>query len=51
MNNDLDVKSAFDSLYQTVSELHRKREGLSGKDIKNVLDALCKIDVVLQCIF
>jgi cysteinyl-tRNA synthetase len=51
MNNDLDVKSAFDSLYETVSELHGKLEGLSGKDIKNVLDALSKIDLVLQCIF
>ena len=25
MNNDLDVKAAFDSLYETVSELHEKR--------------------------
>ena len=50
MNNDLDVKSAFDSLYQTISKLHEKRQSLSGKDIKNVLDALSKIDVVLQCI-
>ena len=37
MNNDLDVKSAFDSLYETISELHEKRQLLSAKKIKNVL--------------
>jgi len=51
MNNDLDVKSAFDSLYGTICELHKTRESLSVKDAKNILDSLRRIDSVLQCIF
>ena len=51
MNNDLDVKTAFDSLYETISELHKKRESLSDKDVKNVMSDLRRIDSVLQCIF
>ena len=38
MNKDLDVKTAFDGLYEAVSELHRKREALSVKDVENTLD-------------
>ena len=26
MNNDLDVKAAFDCLYETISELHENRD-------------------------
>ena len=51
LNDDLDVKSAFDNLYQKITELHRKRQTLSEKEIKNVLSDLHKIDSVLQCIF
>ena len=51
MNNDLDVKTAFDNLYETISELHKKRESLSVKDVKNLMDDLRRIDSVLQCIF
>jgi cysteinyl-tRNA synthetase len=51
MNNDLDVKTAFDSLYETISELYRTRESLSVKDQKNLLNGLRRIDSVLQCIF
>ena len=51
MNNDLDVKTAFDSLYETISELHKKRESLSVKDVKNIMDDLRRIDSVLQFIF
>jgi cysteinyl-tRNA synthetase len=51
MNNDFDVKSAFDSLYETVSELHKRRRSLSEKNLKNTLSELHKIDNVLQCIF
>ncbi len=29
MDNDLDVKTAFDNLYETISEIHRKRETLN----------------------
>ena len=51
MNNDLDVKAAFDSLYETIGELYRTRESLSVEDSKNLLNVLSRIDSVLQCIF
>jgi cysteinyl-tRNA synthetase len=51
MNNDLDVKAAFDSLYETIGELYRMRESLSVKDSRNLLNGLRRIDSVLQCIF
>ncbi len=51
MNNDLDVKTAFDSLYEIISELQKKRESLSLKDKQNVKNDLHRIDSVLQCIF
>ena len=51
LNEDLDVKSAFDNLYQTIRELHEIRQTLSEKEIKNALSDLRKIDSVLQCIF
>jgi len=51
MNNDLDVKAAFDSLYKTIGELYRMRESLSAKDSENLLNELRRIDSVLQCIF
>jgi cysteinyl-tRNA synthetase len=51
LNNDLDVKSAFDNLYETVSKLHEKLQFVNAKTIKNALDDLRKIDMVLQCIF
>src|SRR5208282_6349595 len=37
MNNDLDVKTAFDSLYDAINRLHKKRESLSVTDVKNVI--------------
>jgi cysteinyl-tRNA synthetase len=51
MNNDLDVESAFDSLNQTIAEIHQTRASLSAEDIKNVLSDLRKVDGALQCIF
>ncbi len=51
MNNDLDVKTAFDGLYEVVSELHKKREALSAKEVKNVVSDLRRIDSVFQFIF
>jgi cysteinyl-tRNA synthetase len=50
MNNDLDVKGAFDSLAKTISELYEMRELLSLKDVKNALNNLQKADSVLRCI-
>jgi cysteinyl-tRNA synthetase len=50
MDNDLDVKTAFDGVYETISELHKKRETLSAKDVKNVMSDLHRINSVLQFI-
>ena len=53
MNNDLQVKAAFDSLYKTVSKLVRLKEKqrLSAEDSKEALVKLKAIDYVLQVIF
>ena len=51
MNNDLDVKSVFDNLYKTTSELHETRQSLGADDLKNALNGLRGVDSVLQCIF
>ncbi len=50
MNNDLDVKSAFDSLYEITNQLYEMRKSLSSKNVKNVLSNLQRVDGVLQCI-
>jgi cysteinyl-tRNA synthetase len=50
MNNDLDVKSAFDSLYRNVEALHMQRKSLNNKNIQDALDALRRVNSVLQCI-
>ena len=49
MNNDLDVKTAFDNLYGTVAELHDDQ--LSLEDVKSLVIDLHRVDSVLQCIF
>jgi len=36
MNNDLDAKAAFDSLYERVSEVHEKRQFVKAEETKNV---------------
>ena len=51
MNNDLDVKTVFDGLYETIRRLNKMRESLSVKDVKNIMDDLRRIDSVLQFIF
>ena len=51
MNNDLAVKSAFDSLNDTIGQIHAMRQSLSAQDIKNTLTCLRRVDSVLQCIF
>src|SRR5208283_4398783 len=51
MNNDLDVKTAFDSLYDTIQGLYKMRESLSVKDVKDIMADLRRIDSVLQFIF
>jgi hypothetical protein len=51
MNNDLDVKTVFDSLYETIHRMYKMRKSLSVKDAKNIIDDLHRIDSVLQFIF
>ncbi|HLN45127.1 MAG TPA: class I tRNA ligase family protein [Candidatus Sulfotelmatobacter sp.] len=53
MNNDLNVKLAFDSLFEAVSQLSvlRREAKLSTIDTTSALDALQKIDGVLKVIF
>lgn len=53
MDNDLHVKSAFNSLYDTVLKLVNLNENhlLSAEDSKNALEKLKAIDSVLQVIF
>ena len=53
MNNDLQVKDAFDSLYKTVSCLValKEKQMLSDEDRKEVLEKIKAIDYVLQAFF
>ena len=53
MNNDLNVKAAFDSLYKMVSNLVKlkQKQMLSVEDSKEALAKLKDIDYVLQTIF
>lgn len=50
MNNNLDVKTAFDSIQETISELYSKREKMSATQAKKLFANLGKIDSVLQCL-
>ena len=53
MNNDLQVKTAFDSLYETVSSLTKLKEKkmLSATDSEEVLKQVKDIDYVFQVFF
>ena len=53
MNNDLHVKNAFDSMFDTVSRLVQlaEQKKLSTDDLKEALAELKAIDYVLQTIF
>lgn len=53
MNNDLQVKDAFDSLYKIVSKLvkHKEKHQLNAEDSKKALEKLQAVDHVLQIIF
>jgi cysteinyl-tRNA synthetase len=53
MNNDLQVKAAFDSLYITISKLVtlKEKHELSAKDSREAIEKLKAIDYVLQVIF
>ena len=53
MNDDLQIKAAFDSLYKTVTRLVKLKEKqkLSADDSKDAVAELKAIDYVLQAIF
>jgi hypothetical protein len=53
MDNDLDVKDAFDKLYESVSKLHKLlvQRKLSAKDAKAAIDGLHRVDSVLRVMF
>jgi cysteinyl-tRNA synthetase len=53
MDNDLDVKAAFEALYTTVAALHKlmKQGKLSAKEAKVAVNSLRRVDSVLQLIF
>ncbi len=51
MNNDLDLKGAFDALTQKVKTINQNQSSLSECDLKKVLNDLRRADSVLQCIF
>jgi cysteinyl-tRNA synthetase len=53
MNNDLQVKDAFDSLFTTVSKLvlYRKKGRISASEAEEAVNVLEGIDQVLQIIF
>ncbi len=50
VNNDLGVKAAFDSIYETLRKLYDSKEQLSGKDSEKLLGALRRVDSVFQCL-
>jgi cysteinyl-tRNA synthetase len=53
MDNNIDVKEAFDKLYENVAELNdlSKKVELSAQDAEKALSDLRKVDQVLQVIF
>lgn len=53
MNDDLDVKGAFDTTFVTISKLiHSMKEGnISQKDHQIIIERIRRIDEVLQVIF
>ncbi len=53
MDNDLDVKAAFDALYATVAALHKlmKQGKLSAEEAKAAVNGLRRVNSVLQVIF
>ena len=53
MNNDLQVKLAFDSLFLTIEKLYnlRKKNLVSFEDSKKIINKLESIDYVFQSFF
>jgi cysteinyl-tRNA synthetase len=51
MDDDLNVKDAFDSLYENICKLYERPQILGVEDIKNVEEKLGRINTVLQFIF
>ncbi len=51
MNDNLDLKTAFDSLYETMIELEGFKEKIGVEDKKKITENLLRVDGVLQCLF
>ena len=53
MGNDLNVKNAFDNVFEIIKELNSlKMDGkISDKDSRRINDIIHKIDEVLKVIF
>ncbi|KYC45756.1 MAG: cysteinyl-tRNA synthetase [Candidatus Methanofastidiosum methylothiophilum] len=53
MGNDLNVKKAFDEIYEIVKKLYylKKKGKISDKDAENISNTMHKIDEVFQVIF
>jgi cysteinyl-tRNA synthetase len=51
MNENLDVRGAFDGVYDVVMRLHLMRDSLSIEEVSVAINGLHQIDSVLQCLF
>jgi cysteinyl-tRNA synthetase len=51
MNNNLDTKTAFDSLTETVNNLYAFKDKISVEDKEEIFRSLRRVDSVLQCLF
>ncbi len=50
MNDNLDTKTAFDTLCETITELSGLKEKISVEDKEEIIGNLRKVDSVLQCL-
>ncbi|MCW4017648.1 MAG: class I tRNA ligase family protein [Candidatus Bathyarchaeota archaeon] len=51
MNENLDVRGAFDGVYDVVMRLHLMRDSLSIEEVSATVNNLQRVDSVLQCLF
>ena len=50
MNCDLNVRGAFEGVYETVGKLYEMRDALSVEDVNAVVQNLRRVDSVLHCL-
>ncbi len=51
MNDNLDTKTAFDTLCETITELSGLKEKINVEDKEEIFGYLRRVDSVLQCLF